>query len=190
MRKTKVEDKFEKTFDSFFDQENPDENQALSFAGSTKLLTIEADEDFSGKHKFFLNVLKQIVLFLPGTFILYFVGFVGAIIFADIFIIQRPLATLPPSAPFQIILLGILGLLGTFMTWLGLGDIKNRKHLAIPASIILTGAILGVILKALENVSDLAVKLLEEFNHYFIYLLPLVLIVPVLTKSWVDKKAE
>ena len=190
MRKTKVEGKFERTFDSFFDKENHDENQALSFAGGTELLTIEADDGFSGKDKLFLNVLKQIFLFLPGTFILYFVGFIGAIIFADIFIIQRPLATLPPSALFQIILLGSLGLLGTFMTWFGLGDIKNRKHLAIPASILLTGAILGVILKALGNVPGLAVKLVEEFNHYFIYLLPLVLIISVLTKSWVDKKAE
>jgi hypothetical protein len=75
------------------------------------------------------------------------------------------------------------------MTWFGLGDIKNRKHLAIPASLMVTGAITGTVVKAAANISDLADRMLDDFS-YLIYLLPLALIVPILAKSIVDRKTE
>ncbi len=190
MSKLKTETKTEKSFDEFFDIENHDQNEALNFALGAKILTREADREFRGKNHAFFNFLKQAFLFLPGTFLLSFVGVVGAIIFMDIFVLQRPLETLPPSAPFQIILLSAIGLLAGLMTWFGLGDLKNRKHFAIPVSIFMSGAIIGVILKTLEKVSETAAGILENFNHYIIYLLPLFLIVAVLTKGWVDKDAE
>jgi hypothetical protein len=158
-------------------------------ANPAQILQPDASTELTGKYKYFVNALKQIFLFLPGTFFLYFVGFVAAIIFMDIFFHQRPLADLPPSAPFQIALLGIIGIGGSFMTWFGLGDLKNTRHRAIPASILATGAMIGIIVKALENISEFAVGLLRDFDG-LMYLFPLVLIIPVLTKGWVDRKAE
>lgn len=188
MNKTKFATNSKEFVNASFESEIPDENQALDFANGAEILKPEEEKIFT-KQKPFVNLLKQVFLFLPGSFILYSASFVGAIILMDIFFHQRPLATLPPSAPYQIILLGIMGILGIFMVWFGFGDIKNRKHLIIPTSIIVTGTIIGVFLKATENISDLAVWLLEEI-HPLIYLFPLALIIAVLAKGWADRKTE
>jgi hypothetical protein len=192
MRKAKVADKSAKSFDSFFETEMPDENNALSFPNNSNPLTLESAENSTAKTNPFPNLLKQILLFLPGTFLLYFVAFVIATILINIVLFSPPPEPVQifgiTSAPLQIILLGAIGLLGTFMTWFGLGELKNKKHLSIPASIILTGTFIAVVFKAIEGV--FGGGFIEEFDKYFVYLLPLILIVPVLTKSWVDKKAE
>lgn len=192
MRKAKVEDKSAKSFDSFFETEMPVENNALSFANNSNLATLESAENLTTKANPILNLLKQILLFLPGTFLLYFVGFVSATILMNIVIFSPPSEPVQilgiTSAPFQIILLGIIGLLGTFMTWFGLGNLKNKKHLSIPASIILTGTFIAIAFKVIEGV--FGGGFIEEFDKYFIYLLPLILMVPVLTKSWIDKETE
>lgn len=190
MKKVKIATESDKSFDTFLKNEHYNEAGALIFSNHSEILQFEGDEKSTEKHKTLFILLKQIFLFLPGTFLLYLVGFVFALIFIDIFISQRPLETLPPSAPFQIILLVMFGFLGTFMTWFGLGDLKNKKHLSIPASVFTTGAFLAVIFKATETIFPAVGKLLEEFNHYYFYLLPLILIIPVLTKSIVDRKVE
>ncbi|MDQ3132942.1 MAG: hypothetical protein M3Q99_19605, partial [Acidobacteriota bacterium] len=69
------------------------------------------------------------------------------------------------------------------------GDIKNRKHLAIPVSLMVAGAIIGVVVKAAANISDLADRMLDDFS-YLIYLLPLALVIPILAKGIVDRKTE
>lgn len=187
MKKTKVETESERYFNDFFDNKNLDGNNDLSLVNNAELSKIEDNESSNTKTNLLIKLLKQVFLFLPGTFLLYVFGFVGAIITMDIFIIQRE--TLPPDAFFQIILLSIIGLLGSFMTWFGLGDIKNKKHLSIPASIIISSATLAVIFKAIEKFFGIS-KLLEEAEHFYFYLLPLILIIPILVKSWVDKEVE
>lgn len=197
MRKTKVEDKSEKSFDSFFESETTDENNSLSFTNNSNTLRLESNENFTKQTNSFLNLLKQILFFLPGTFLLYFLGFVSATLLMNVFIFLPP-DTLPPSEPveilgitstfIQIILLGTLGVLGVFMTWFGLGDIKNKKHFSIPLSIIFTGAIIALFVKAIKAL--FGGGFIEEFDKYFIYLLPLILIIPILIKGLVDRKTE
>ncbi len=189
MRKITLDMKSEKSSGASFDSENSDENEALIFAGSAKMSGIKKDEDFAHEHKSLISILKQIVLFLPGTFLLFFMSFGAAIIAMEIVVFRRPLETLPDDFPFQFTLIGLIVFLGTLMTWSGLGDVKNKKHFAIPASLMVTGATLGAIAKATANLSDLADRMLDDFS-YLIYLLPLALIVPILAKSIVDRKAE
>ena len=136
-----------------------------------------------------MNILKQVFLFLPGTFLLFFMSFGAAIILMEIVVYRRALETLPDDFPSQFALIGLIVFLGTFMTWFGLGDIKNRKHFAIPASLMVTGAIIGAVVKATANISDLADRMLDDFS-YLIYLLPLALIIPILAKSIIDRKTE
>ena len=116
-------------------------------------------------------------------------SFGAAIILMEIVVYRRALETLPDDFPSQFALIGLIVFLGTFMTWFGLGDIKNRKHFAIPASLMVTGAIIGAVVKATANISDLADRMLDDFS-YLIYLLPLALVIPILTKSIVDRKTE
>ena len=189
MRKVKFDFKAEKSADAFSDNENTDENALLSSVNSTKILELEKESGSTNECKSFRNLLKQIFLFLPGTFLLFFMSFGAAIIFMEIVVYRRAFETLPDDFPFQFALIGLIILLGTFMTWFGLGDIKNRKHFAIPASLMVAGALTGAIVKATASVSDLADRMLDNFS-YLIYLLPLALIVPVLAKGIVDRKRQ
>ncbi len=188
MRKVKLDTKSEKSTDAFVD-ENLDENAALSSVNSAEILELEKENSFTGEHKSFITLLKQIFIFLPGTFLLFFMSFGAAIIFMEIVVYGRAFETLPDDFPFQFALIGLIIFLGTLMTWFGLGDIKNRKHFAIPASLMVTGAMIGAIIKATASVFDLADKMLDNFS-YLIYLLPLALIVPILVKGIVDRKTE
>jgi hypothetical protein len=188
MRKVNLDTKCKKSTDAFVD-ENFDENAALSFAGSAKILELEKENRFTGEHTSFITLLKQIFIFLPGTFLLFFTSFGAAIIFMEIVVYRRAFETLPDDFPLQFALIGLIIFLGTLMTWFGLGDIKNRKHFAIPASLMVTGAMIGAVVKATASVFDLADKMLDDFS-YLIYLLPLALIVPILAKSIVERKTE
>jgi hypothetical protein len=189
MRKVKLDTKSEKSANAFSGNENSDQNTALSSAHSAKILELEKENSFTGEHKSFITLLKQVFLFLPGTFLLFFMSFGAAIIFMEIVVYRRAFETLPDDFPFQFALIGLIIFLGTLMTWFGLGDIKNRKHFAIPASLIVTGAFIGAVIKATASVFDLADKMLDDFS-YLIYLLPFALIVPVLAKGVVDWKTE
>lgn len=189
MKKTKLDTKSEIFDDAFFDNENWDKNDALNFAGDTKLSENEKDDGFIPIRKPFVGILKQAFLFLPGAFLLFFMSFGAAIIFMEIAVYGRALKSLPDDFPFQFALIGLIIFAGTLMTWFGLGDIKNRKHFAIPASLIVTGATIGAIVKALSKISDLADKMLDDF-YYLIYLFPLALIIPILAKSIIDRKTK
>ena len=189
MRKAELNTKSEKPVDAFFDGEIPDEDDALSFVNSARMPEIGKEEGVTGEHKPFANILRRVFLFLPGTFILFFMSFGVGIIAMEIIVYRRALETLPDDFPFQFTLMGLIILLGTFMTWFGLGDIKNRKHFAIPASLMVTGAVIGAVVKAAAGISDIADKMLDDFS-YLIYLLPLALIIPILAKSIVDRKIE
>lgn len=189
MGKVKLDTKSEKPASAFFDAENPDENAALSFVNNAQTMELEKENSFIEERKPFINLLKQVFLFLPGTFLLFFMSFGAAIILMEIVVYRREIETLPDDFPFQFALIGLILFLGILMTWFGLGDIKNRKHLAIPASLMVTGAIIGAVVKATAKMSDLADKMLDDFS-YLIYLLPLALVIPILAKSIVDRKTE
>lgn len=185
MNKIKTETKPEKSDNSFFESENSTENQVLDLVNSSKLSKTEGVTN-----NLLLTLIKQVFLFLPGTFLLYLIGFIGAFILIDSFSVQEPAEIFGMrSVPLQILVFGIIALFGTLMTWFGLGDIKNKKHSAIPLSILATGGILAAISKILTDLFGFT-GLFEAMNYYFIYLFPLVLVVPVLVKGWVDRKTE
>ena len=186
MKKVKFETKREEFFESFFDNENCFENKSLSFANNTETLKLE--ESNTDKPKSFLNFLKQIFLFLPGTFILFFISMATLFILTDI--ITEPYRTLLfLKEPLRIFSIYIVGFSAIFMIWFGLGNLKDKKHFAIPFSVIVSGVIVAAIIKATENVSVLAEKIIHDFD-YAICLLPIALIVPVLVKDLIDRKSK
>lgn len=189
MRKVKLDDKAEKSAAAFSGDENFRESEALNFADGAKILKPAADETSAGESKFFVNVIKQVFLFLPGAFLLFFMSFAAAVIATEIVVFRRPAASLPDDYPLQFALIGTVILLGTLMSWFGLGDIKNKKHFAIPASIFVTGATLGAVVKAAAKMSDFFDRMVDNFD-FLIYLFPLALIVPVLAKGIVDRKSN
>lgn len=179
MKKTKTDSKN----DSFFEMANFSENQDLELVTDYK--TSETDEVTSSS---LLNLIRQLFLFLPGALLLYLISFIGIIILIDSFSVREPLEMFGISSPpVQLFVFAVITLLGIFMTWFGLGDIRNKKHFSIPTSIMMTGGILALISKILGDVFGFT-GLFEVMNYYFIYLFPLVLIVPILVKGWIDSK--
>ena len=81
----------------------------------------------------------------------------------------------------------LFGLLTVFMTWLGLGDLKNKKHFVVPASIISAGAIIGAAVGLTENLFWISRKITMDFE-YAILLFPIGLIVPFLAKGLIDRE--
>jgi len=187
MRKVKLDDKAEKSASTFFEDENFPETDALNLTDSAKMWKLETGKNSAGAGKSFVNALKQVFLFLPGTFLLFYMSFAAAMIAVEITVFRR--RVLPDDFLLQFALIGSVIISGTLMTWLGLGDIKNKKHFAIPASIIVTGAMLGAIVRTGAKIWDLFDLLLDDFG-LLIYLFPLALIVPVLAKGFVDRKPE
>lgn len=189
MKKKQTDTKSEKSNDLFFKSQNSAENQTLGLVNSSEMLKNQAVTTSAEKPDAFFNFIKQVFLFLPGTFLLYLIGFTGTFILINIFSAQEPSEIFGiHSVPLQILIFGIITLFGTFMTWFGLGDIKNKKHFAIPTSIIATGGLISSILMVLEKLFGFGIY--EGINYYFMYLFPLVLIVPILVKGWIDRKTE
>lgn len=72
---------------------------------------------------------------------------------------------------------------GSFTVWLGLGEIKKIKHLAMPASII----VLSLFLAGILSLFPQAIQV-DLFLTYSMYFLPLVFMVPVMVKSVFDRE--
>lgn len=190
MKKAKTETG-RKTFnDSFSENETFSENRNLSFINNSEISQTEEFATFTEKSDSLLNLLKQIFFFLPGAFLLYLISFVVTIILIDSLSAREPAEIFGiHSAPLQILLLGTIAFFGIFMIWFGLGDLKNKKHFAIPISVIVAGGIIALISKILSDLFGFT-GLFEVINYYFIYLFPLILILPVLVKGWIDRKTE
>ena len=68
MRKVKLDTKSEKSAEALFDNEIPDRNEALGFAGSANILELEKEKGFTGEHKSLINLLKQVFIFFREHF--------------------------------------------------------------------------------------------------------------------------
>lgn len=185
MKKVATETRLETSYASFFEPESSADNQNLDFINKHEILNNE-----SIKPNPLLKLLKQIFFFLPGAFLLYLISFIGTIILIYSFSAQGSIEIFGiRSVPLQMIIFLIIASLGAFMTWFGLGDIKNKKHLGIPTSIIITSGIIALVSIFFGDVLGFA-GLFDVMNYYFIYLFPLILVVPILVKGWVDRKME
>lgn len=176
MKKTKIEQRIENAFNAFFDDESFAENK-LSFVNNNELPECETAKSFSEKADILVKILKQVFLFFPGTFALFNLSLLVAI-----FTLSPPFYTFFLYPGKLIIAL----LVSAFMTMVGLGDIKNARHLIIPASIVLFAFVSGSLIALFGG---------GGMNFYFLdiyamYLLPLALIVPILAKGWINRRGQ
>lgn len=142
---------------------------------------------------FSLDTVKGFVFFVPGAFMLALIGVVATVIFADIFVYGRPYDKLPETTFEQLAMLTVVGSIAGFMTWIGIGSLKDRRHAALPVSAFATGVVIGIIGTALETLTGGSVgDFIETFadNNIAVYLLPLILTVPILVRGWLSLKAE
>jgi hypothetical protein len=166
-----------------------DDFAAISSIKAADISRIEREVDTVGDEKPHAGLLRQIFLYFPGTFLLFFASYGAGIKFMELAVFGRELQNLPDDYLLQFAFIGSTILVSSLMTWAGLGDIRNKKHFAISASLLVTGAIFGAAAKAAASISDLADKMLDDFN-YLIYLLPLALVIPILAKNLVERETE
>ncbi|MGI8556105.1 MAG: hypothetical protein ACR2LT_07095 [Pyrinomonadaceae bacterium] len=172
MKKTKIKDRIENAVDAFFDDKNLVENNSLIYSGGADSVQKNLSEVFVEKADILLKILKRVFLFFPGTFVLY-----NLVLLFTVFNVNPPIGSPALGYPNR---LAIALLVSAFMTIFGLGNIRNWKHLIIPASIVLSAFISGVILSFLPDV-------IKNIDTYAIYSLPMALIMPILAKGLIDR---
>lgn len=177
MKKVKIKERFENAVDAFFDDEKLTENTALSFGTETHFYQKDSSKNSSEKFKGWVAFLKQAFLFLPGTFVLFFLS----ILFTGLLMVVPP-----GNTKLRLLVAFGVWLVAGLMTVLGLGDWRKPKYFLIPASIISLAGTLAAV-SILWNGFRGLVSLLD---NYAIYFFPLALIVPFLVKGWLEKNEK
>ena len=184
MKKVKFKERIENARNAFFDDEDFDTNDFLSHRNQDKFLQSAESEKIAPKISSLETVLKQALLFFPGTFILYILSAGFTIMFINTFV--NPSGITPR---FEFIWLSLVFLAATLMTWIGLGDVRKQTHLVIPASIAGVGIFFGAFATILITFSN-EFEMHKLIDNLAFYLFPLALIAPFLAKGWVDRKYE
>ncbi|NJM53385.1 MAG: hypothetical protein HC846_08315 [Blastocatellia bacterium] len=165
MKKTKLEERFEKAVNAFFENETLTEQNKLTVFENQQIAQISPAENMAQTADKLFTFFKRIFAFLPGVLFLHIV--------------------MPGIFTFGIGIWTLFFLVsGTFMVWAGLGDLKNKKHLWLPISSMLVGLIFSLPFYFLG---------LSGFSYYvyaYIGILPLLFIAPILTKSRLEKTED
>jgi hypothetical protein len=168
MKKVKTDQRIENAFNAFFETDNDKTLTALTYSGETALRQDVPIETFTQKADKWFGIFKKAFLFLPGTFLL-FEATLTSVYFYNNFGMNLWFLFWFAS--------------GGFMVWAGLGDLKNKKHLLMPLSIISITLVFSILLSFLPQSLQPA-----GFFEYSIYLFPLALITPILVKSCLKKE--
>ena len=175
MKKIKLETRLENAVNAFFENEEQFENSQLTFNHNSALFPNEKAKTLTEKAETFVNIAKQIFIFVPSAFFLYFMTLMFA---------YFPLYYLS----FEMMIGMFIWLAaGSFMTLAGIGSVKELKNLIVPATIISFAAIFGAAVSFLP----LPREIKESICFYYsIYLFPIALILAGLAKNWVSQKSE
>lgn len=164
MKKIKIKDRIKNARNAFLDNEHFEENNRLNYANKSIFLPDENFLNFTGRHKVWATILKQVFLFFPGTLLLW----ISTLVLFFNYFTWQPQNYLKIST----LIVGSLMMIG------GIGNLKNPKHLVVPFSAIAVCALLFVISLRAGGQSFLM--------NGAIYFFPLMLIVPFLAKGWID----
>jgi uncharacterized membrane-anchored protein len=164
--KTILQEKFSDLFTPNF------ANEELVVRENTGVLTLDYQTKSNGDT--WISLLKQVFLFFPGTLLLFMSsGFIFDAYFSGMVDIMFVIGGLPWI------------LMYSFMIIIGIGDIKNPKHLAIPLSVVLVSLFIYLISTILPD--SLHNKFLYEYS---IYLFPLALITPFFVKNTIEESEK
>ena len=163
MKKAKFAQRVENAYAAFFEDNNFNEPNSLVFAGSREIAQTSAATQLSQTGDKYFALFKKIFLFLPGTLFLHF--------------------AVPASIVFGFGIWGVFWLAaGTFMVWAGTGDLKNRKHILLPFVVMLTALIFSI------PFAFISIELANYYGYFYIGILPLLFIAPILVKNYLTEK--
>jgi hypothetical protein len=175
VKDVKLKERLENAFEAFFDDAKANENNSLECVTHETALVVGENAFFSeNTHKIF-NILRQLLLFLPASFLL----FTASVAATARFILLEGDDVITFSF-LSLVLLSVLSLL----TILGMGDLRKPKHLSIPFSIISIGVILGAVGTFFFDWFGFGNFLFNYVPYFF----PIAFIVPILVKNWLDQE--
>lgn len=178
MKKTKLNERFEKAFNAFFENESQHQPNALAVLQNQELAQVSPSENLVQTADKYFDWFKKIFLFVPGVNILYFLT-----LFTTFVVVSNEF---PLSINLGMIFYLIAGI---FITMAGIGDWRKKEHLALPASVILVGTTLGTIFGLIQLYFPQFTKLLFNDNvPLFLYFMPLAFIAPILVKGWLESE--
>ena len=167
MRKTKFEDRIDNAVNAFFETEPDRSHFAMTYTGCEAALAIK-DLSFSEKADKWLRVLREIFMFGPGTFCLFYLTLTMVFFFPALGFSSQGI---------------LMYLFAVFLTYAGSGSIARVRNLAIPATVTLL-AIAFALLSPLFFGNELA----DLYFWHSIYVFPFVLVAAKLVQSWVGDK--
>lgn len=169
MSKTKIDERIGNALDAFFETE-PDVNRfELAYSGQSAV-AISDEPTFTEKTDRWTGIARQVLLFGPGSFALFYLTLTVAFFYPSMGISPQGL---------------IMFLSAVFMSYAGSGSIKNVRNLTVPLSTIATALIVVF--------ASLLIFGRQDASLYFwhsIYLFPLVLITGKLVHYWVNDKTD
>lgn len=166
MNKIKIDERIENAMNAFFETE-PDRSQfAMTYTGET---AVAADQiPFTEKAAKWSGILREIFMFGPGTFALFYMTLTVIFFYPTV------------GISFQGFFMFISA---AFLTYAGSGSIKKLKNLAVPGTVIAI-ALAVVIISSFFPGKELA----DIYFWYSIYLFPNVLIAAKLVQIWLSDK--
>ena len=167
MSKIKFDDRIENAVNAFFDVEPDRSLVAMTYTGYDAALV--ADETtFAEKADKWTGILREIFMFGPGTFFLFYLTLTIAFFYPTL------------GISFQG---GLMYCFSGFLIYAGSGSINKIKNLAVPATVIVLA--LAVVFFS----SFIAGRELSDLYFWdSIYIFPMVLIVAKLVQMWVSDK--
>lgn len=163
MSNTKLDDRIENAVNAFFEDAPDTSRFAMTYTGSESALV--AEKPFSEKADRWLKVLREVLMFGPGTF---------ALFYSSLTLAFNTPGVGPKVSTY---------LIAIFLTYAGAGSLKNYKNLAIPAVVVAF---------AFATVFFVTSILGREFAdiHFWdsIYLLPFVFVVAKFVQGWAAVK--
>jgi hypothetical protein len=167
MSKIKLDDRVENAISAFFESQPDHSRFELTYTGSDAAL-IADDTTFSEKAGKWTGILREIFLFGPGAFFLFYM----TLTVIDLY----PEAGITFGEVFWV-------LASAFLIYAGTGSIQKPKNLAVPATVITMAVAVALISSLFPSK--------EQSNIYYgysIYLFPNVLIAGKLMQGWVSDK--
>ncbi len=171
--KPPLTERVQSALDAFFVECTASTDSELEYSFEDPDLAYESTKQEAKTRSSIGSVLKGLFFYLPGVFVLHtLTAFAAWAAIADTKMLAR--------ARWDFIVLFLV--LSSLFSTIGIGSVKNLRHLVIPAAVMFVGIITALIAVAAGFDHP---KGLEEFVSYF---LPFAYTAPFLAKYLVDKE--
>ena len=167
MSKPKFDDRLENALNAFFETEPEPNRFELAYSGQPTAIA-STDATFTEKANKWSGILRELLMFGPGTFALFYLTLAAAFFYPTIGLSLQGLFML---------------LSAVFLTYAGSGSLKSIKNLTVPLSIVVLALAVVSFSLLFFGRQDAGI-----YFWYSIYLFPLVLVVAKLVQGWVADK--